>query len=118
MGSTLFANIDFPYVNSGVTKLMRSTDTGKTWTDVGSEVDAGPGGFIDNLTLASDGNNVYAATAVALYRSSDLGQTWTNLSGALIQGENAITANELIYLRCFRHPNVSVDRWRSKLVGE
>jgi hypothetical protein len=53
--------------------LLRSTDFGATWTDLG----VGAASGLNEVIAPSTGTNLYARTYNVLYRSNDNGSTWT-----------------------------------------
>ncbi len=67
--------------------VLRSSDSGNTWTQLGESVftdDLGGAAFsrilIDNQTAGTlDATTVWAATTLGLYRSTDSGTTWTQV---------------------------------------
>jgi len=68
--------------NSGVpgVGILRSTDSGDTWTALAATRNASFG-FIEKLAITNDGNTLLAATGSGLWRSADAGVTWAQAAG-------------------------------------
>lgn len=76
--------------------LQVTTDGGKTWTKVNTNIKGmpaqtwvssiEPGRFDKNVVYATFDNHAYGDVKTYVYRSSDLGKTWTSLSTGDLQG--------------------------------
>jgi hypothetical protein len=77
----VYAAVHDGYYNSGTYAVMRSTDSGNTWTTLTLP---GIGGGVGRISLAASGGTVYVmvgssdeATYLGFFKSTDSGATWT-----------------------------------------
>lgn len=88
------ASFAAPIVPIGVGRLMRSTDTGATWTTIsggaGTGLPAGP--IFDVAGDPTQTNRLYCSVqAIGIFRSDDAGATWTNVSAGDVTLNTEIT---------------------------
>jgi len=96
------ATMGFLYKEGGEKGIYKTTDGGKTWSQV-LKGDNGNTGFIDIVMDPKDSKVLYAAShdrlrrawnirengaGAAIYKSTDSGKSWQKLAGGLPSGEN------------------------------
>jgi photosystem II stability/assembly factor-like uncharacterized protein len=96
------ASMGYLYKGGGEKGVYKTTDGGKTWTQV-LKGDNETTGFIDLAMDPKDSRVVYAAShdrlrrawnirengpGAAVYKTADAGKTWTKLDGGLPKGDN------------------------------
>jgi photosystem II stability/assembly factor-like uncharacterized protein len=86
-----FEKDNYLLMGTGKIGILRSTDTGNTWTETTQE--------FTNLGIyeyANLGDKIFAACNMGILESIDSGKTWTQINDTLIKGINSIYINENI----------------------
>jgi photosystem II stability/assembly factor-like uncharacterized protein len=83
--------------------VFRSTDGGKTWTDLGSKLPTNSGFTSQVLVIDAQthlvGTYTYnnSGTGLGIYRTTDGGQTWTQVFSSPVQGHPLVMQDGTIY---------------------
>jgi photosystem II stability/assembly factor-like uncharacterized protein len=84
--------------------LLRSTDGGQTWTDLGSKLPMTTSGFLSQVLVIDAmthlvGSHTYnnSGTGLGIYRTADGGQTWNQVFMTAIQGHPLVMKDGTIY---------------------
>lgn len=81
---TAYISVDFHLVNNRDPYIFKTTDFGKTWTSISSNLPKGPLAYVRNVSEDPNCKGLlFAGTGNALYYSLDDGATWTHFNSGL-----------------------------------
>lgn len=81
---TAYVSVDFHLVDNRDPYIFKTTDYGKTWTSIASNLPKGPLAYVRNVSEDPNCKGLlFAGTGDALYYSLDDGATWTHFDKGL-----------------------------------
>jgi photosystem II stability/assembly factor-like uncharacterized protein len=81
---TAYVTVDYHLVDNRDPFIYKTTDFGKTWTRISSNLPTGPLAYVRNVSEDPNAEGLlFAGTANALYYSLDDGAKWTQLKAGL-----------------------------------